>query len=78
MRRLWDLIAIFVSMIFSIVHWFNWLAETPYSIGGILNTGIVWLIGVAFIGIAPKFIGWVLDFFDAYLEGEVQKMKAAK
>lgn len=74
MRRLWDLVAIFVASIFSIVHWFNWIGNMPYTIPGVIDAGIVWLIGVAFIGLAPKFLGWLLDYFDAYLEAEVRKV----
>jgi hypothetical protein len=69
-RKLWDLLALFVSFIFSIILWFTFFKGT-FTISTVIDTSIVWILGVAIISIGAKFIGWILGFFDiAYVKAK--------
>ena len=75
MRKLWDMLALFVALIFSIIHWFKWLGTTTYEITGIIDVGLIWIIGMAIICIFPKFLGWILEYFDVVLDKELKEAK---
>jgi cytochrome c biogenesis protein CcdA len=76
LRKIWDLLAVFVALLFSLIVWFTYFSAGTYTMNSVIQAGLTWIIGVVIIGVGAKVIGWLLEFFDAVMDAEVKKVAA--